>query len=88
MFLFQEPDYLRYQSLYVMTLDDILNNNMALQAFIGNPLLFILFYFLHTWQGRGCMNNFVLSSGVLGDGVGETGGHTHTHKHMQSENRF
>jgi len=40
-FLFvQEPDYLRYQSLYVMTLDDILNNNMALQAFIGNHLSF------------------------------------------------
>ncbi|KAK7111008.1 hypothetical protein V1264_014794 [Littorina saxatilis] len=30
----EEPDYLRYQSLYVMTLDDILNNNSALQAFI------------------------------------------------------
>ncbi|XP_076461622.1 sorting nexin-13-like [Babylonia areolata] len=28
------PDYLRYQSLYVMSLDDILNNNTALQAFI------------------------------------------------------
>ncbi|KAL8566062.1 hypothetical protein ACOMHN_012847 [Nucella lapillus] len=30
----EEPDYLRYQSLYVMSLDDILNNNTALQAFI------------------------------------------------------
>ncbi|XP_025093376.1 sorting nexin-13-like isoform X1 [Pomacea canaliculata] len=30
----EEPDYLRYQSLYVMALDDILNNNTALQAFL------------------------------------------------------
>lgn len=40
--IFQEPDYLRYQSLYVMALDDILNNNTALQAFLGK-LRFLLY---------------------------------------------
>ncbi|GFR95029.1 sorting nexin-13 [Elysia marginata] len=32
--IIDEPESLRYQSLYVLTLEDIFNNNLALQAFI------------------------------------------------------
>ncbi|XP_059170227.1 sorting nexin-13-like isoform X2 [Physella acuta] len=32
--MMEEPENLRYQSLYVLTLDDIFNNNVALQFFI------------------------------------------------------
>ncbi|XP_041367207.1 sorting nexin-13-like isoform X2 [Gigantopelta aegis] len=30
----EEPDFLKYQNLYVLTLDDIIGNNIALQTFI------------------------------------------------------
>ncbi|XP_005089469.1 sorting nexin-13 isoform X2 [Aplysia californica] len=32
--IIDEPDFLKYQSLYVLSLDDIFNNNIALQSFI------------------------------------------------------
>ena len=34
-FIFQVPDYCRDQSLFILTFDDIINNNVALAVFIG-----------------------------------------------------
>ena len=34
-FTFQVPDYCRDQSLFILTFDDIINNNVALAVFIG-----------------------------------------------------
>ena len=42
MFLFQEPDFMKYQSLYALSLDDIFNNNVALQSFIGKSMWFVI----------------------------------------------